>query len=110
MNKERIIEVSEFQRNRLTQLEDGLCNINNAERAMEFSGKDVLFIGSEDAEIQIDREVLKGANGGLQGIVNELIFEYIPDPLTGMDKRVKNEEMKIVVHEIVTIADLIKNQ
>ena len=109
MNKE-IIEVSEFQRERLRQLEDGLININSVERTMQFTGKSVIFTGGEDDEKQIDREVLKGASGGLRGIISELIYEYKPDPLTGRDVRVKNKEMKAVVHEIIEISNIIKNQ
>ena len=110
MNKERIIEVTPFQRDRITQLEDGLCNISNAERTMEFTGQSVLFIGHEDNEMQVDKEVLAGARGGLRGVVSELIYEYRPDPKIGKDVRVKNVDMEIVVHEIISVANAIKNQ
>ena len=108
--KERIIEVSPFQRDRLVQLEEGLCNIDNVERTMEFSGKDVLFTGSEDGEIQVDREVLTMAKGFLRGVVSELIYEYEPDPVTGRDVRVKNENMQKVAGEIIEISKIIRNQ
>ena len=108
--KEKVIEVTDFQAERLKQLEEGLCNVNNSERVMQFSGKDVLYIGDEDQERQIDREVLKGAKGGLRGIVSELIYEYRPDPKIGKDVRVKNVDMEIVVHEIISVANAIKNQ
>lgn len=108
--KEKIIEVTEFQRQRLTQLEDGLANVNNIERTMAFTGQSVLFTGPEDEERQIDMDVLKAIKGGLRGVESELIFEYVPDKTTGRDIRVKNEEMQLVTREIISIANAIKNQ
>lgn len=105
-----IISVTEFQRDRLLQLEEGIANINNVERCMEFSGQNVLFAGSEDSEIQIDREILAMAKGFLRGVVSELIYEYIPDPLTGRDVRVKNDNLVQVVKEIISISNIIRNQ
>lgn len=107
---ERILEVTPFQKERLTQLEDGLANINNAERTMYLTGRTVLFMGDEDNEIQVDDELLRRAKGGLRGIVSELIYEYVPDPQTGRNVRVKNEEMGKVVKEIIKIAKIIRDQ
>ena len=108
--KEKVIQVSPFQRDRLVQLEEGLHNIDNAERTMEFSGQNVLFAGNEDSEIQIDREILVMAKGFLRGVVSELIYEYEPDPITGRDVRVKNENMQKVAGEIIEISKIIRNQ
>jgi hypothetical protein len=99
-----ILVVTALQRNRLIQLEEGIHNINNVERTMEFIKQGVVFVGPEDHELQIDRDVIKGAKGGLSGVVNELIYEYVVDPDTGREVRVKNEEMKKIATEIISIA------
>ena len=109
MNHEKIMQVTDFQRARLLQLEEGLVNINNVERLMEATGQQVVFMGSEDHEEQIDKEIIKGAKGALCGVVNELIFDYIPDTQTGKSVRVKNEAMAKVTAEIIRIANEIKN-
>lgn len=103
-----VLVVTDLQKDRLTQLEEGMNNIDNIERTMEFMGQDVVFVGDEDHELQIDKTVIKGAKGGLGGVVNELIYEYVPDPLTGRDIRVKNEEMQTITTEIISIAKQIR--
>ena len=79
MKEGQILSVSEFQRDRLLQMEEGIHNINNVERAMQFSGQDVLFSGPEDEERQIDREIIHAAKGGLGGVYNELKDEGLKD-------------------------------
>ena len=92
------------------QLEEGLANINNVERTMEFTGMSVLFVGGEDDEKQIDTEILAGIKGGIAGVINELRYEYVPDPLTGKIIHVKNEEMVKITEEILAINRIIREQ
>ena len=115
---ERILEVTPFQKERLTQLEDSLMNVNNVERTLAFTGMSVLFVGGEDDEKQIDRETLGGVIGGIFGLIRELTHEYVEDPITGLllkdaegkDIRIKNEEMVKVTGEILAINRIFKNQ
>ena len=60
MNKEVIISVTPFQRDRLLQMEEGIHNVNNVERMMQLSGQDVLFSGDEDNEQRIDKTIIHG--------------------------------------------------
>ena len=68
-----------FQLHRITQLGDGLMNINNMEIAMQEANCDVLFTGDPDNERQIDKTVIKMLKGGICGIYTELKQEGLKD-------------------------------
>ena len=78
MRKE-IVPVSVFQAQRLCQLEDGIHNVNNVKRIMAESGCEVIFVGPEDNETQVDKAFIKTVKYGLNSISKELQDEGLGD-------------------------------
>ena len=74
-----IVVVSNFQRNRLIQLEESIQNVNGFEEMMAKTGCNVLFTGGVDDEIQIDKTMIKAMKGGILGIFRELRDEGLED-------------------------------
>ena len=74
-----IVPANMFHVSRLVQLRDGIQNVKNMEAIMKSNNCDVVFIGSEDNEIQIDRAFIKAVKGGLGGVFRELKAEGLGD-------------------------------
>ena len=68
-----------FQLHRITQLGDGLMNINNMEMAMEEANCEVLYTGDPDHEVQIDKPFLKTWKYGMDAMNRELRAEGLRD-------------------------------
>ena len=79
MKESQVIPVSVFQKDRLTQLADGLVNVNYVEKVMRESGQEIVFVGDEDNEIQVDRAFIKTVKYGIGAIIQELHDEGLGD-------------------------------
>ena len=79
MKESQVIPVSVFQKDRLCHLEAGIRNVNNMERMMAESGREVLFAGPEDNETQVDKAFIKTVKYGLNSISKELQDEGLGD-------------------------------
>ena len=87
---------------RLSQLAEGMHKIRQAEEVMDLYKVDSVVVGDDVGnDITVDREILKGAKGGLNGAVNEIIFDVEKDEKTYQWKRTVNEDMKQVVGHIM---------
>ena len=81
MNKETKIQTfTEFQMFRLNQLDFGIRKIKQAEAVMEKHEVETVIVGEDyDHEVDVDREILRGAKGGLCGVYRELKSEGLAD-------------------------------